>query len=444
MTRSSYQALTREAADSATLAFPPISIWIISTLEICVELEGKKALLLTYPSYPIENQRVFDVHDEGYWAPPFVATPVGFGYSPPTTLGSVRALVARAMDQLDVRRDLEQLAYQMGLRDVDLEEREPFLELKVSPRSPELLKAYYILRHGLVGVDPGSVRSLTDSEVRRGYVFCPTDMPETHCRRHFSETHDRDETWLLGKPLQSNIEWVMNQTAHRSRIESSVIRLEKRHFVRQESGVLCAVDVAGYGRALQYAGDSMHSFDVVGAESQDWLRGEVSRLLHELLVSVGTTQAQIAGDGMIAAFPRRVFRDQAQAAAHILSVWTGIAKQLSRLGDSIRDTAQRPGSRMSLLFGHYTYGRSAGLESFMPTFDGQDVIAVARMEQGLATPPLLGAAQAEAKHMLALPADLQDTVGRSACDLGWELEGTFTLVSKEYSKDAVVYSLTGL
>jgi hypothetical protein len=418
-----------------------MSIWIISTLEICVELGSEKAILLGYPSYPLSNQRVVDSHDEGYWAPPFVATPVELGYSPPTTLGSVRALVRKALAQLNVKRDLEQLAYQMGLRDVDLEEREPFLELKVSPRSPDHLKAYYVLRHGLTGVDASSIRSLTDSEGRRGYVFCPTDMPATHCVQRLSATHGRDETWFLGKPLQSNIDWVLRNPDRRSRIEAHTIQAVRDQFVRHETGIMCAVDVAGYGFALQYAENEMHSFGITGPDSQASLRLEVSRLLLQLLIRVGTTQAQIAGDGMIAAFPQRVFPVEKEVLTEILAEWTDIVDELDEYGGHIRDAVHRPGSRMSLLSGNYAHGRLAGLDSFIATFDGQDIVTVARMEQGLAAFNSSGSNVSHGQHLLALSLGIDETIGETVVSLGWRREGVKSLSAKEYCADSVVYTL---
>jgi hypothetical protein len=431
----SYQVVTRLTPDETPLAAPPSSIWVISTLEVALEQGGRTVTLLTYPSYPLRGQRISDEHDEGYWAPPFVAYPVPILYSPPVLVGSVRKLVDEALRHIDVAEDLQQLSYQMGLRDVQLEEREPFLELKVSPRTPELVKAYWILRHGLISADPACLRNLADAEVRRGYVYGPTDLAARQYSSRHSSTHDRSEVWLLGKPLQSNVEHVLRNDETRLALESGKIRLDRDMFTRAETGLLCVVDLSGYGRALRYARSRMGSFTQTGERIQTDLRIAVSEYLQDMLASLGATQAQIAGDGFVAAFPDRVFADRRGTVAHILEEWARVIRAVENINASISASAFRMGSRMALHAGEYTYGRTGGVGSFLPAFDGQAVVDAVRLEQGL------GAAEAASgvRHRLAVSSVLRGLDGLVR-DIGWSPRGSTLLTAKEHSGRARIYS----
>jgi hypothetical protein len=435
----SYQVVTRLTPDDTPLAVVPSSIWVISTLEIAIEQGGRTVTLLTYPSYPLLAQRVTDDHDEGYWAPPFMAYPVPILYSPPALVGSVRRIVNEALKHIDITQDLQQLCYQMGLRDVDLEEREPFLELKVSPRSPELLKAYWILRHGLRSADAACLRNLADSEVRRGYVYGPTDLSSRHYSTRPSDTHGRHEVWLLGKPLQSNVEHVLRNEETRLALESARLRLDAEMFTRSESGLVCVVDLSGYGRALKYAHTQMRSFTETSERVQTGLRIAVSEYLQDMLAALGATQAQIAGDGLVAAFPDRVFKDRNATIRKILAEWSRVTAAIDNLNASIAKPEFRMGSRMALHAGDYSYGRTGGVGSFLPAFDGQSVVDAVRLEQGLASSDLAK----DVRHRLAVSTALSAfrPVIRSA---GWVHRGTTNLSAKEHVGRAAIYSGDGI
>ena len=113
-----YRVFHDEASDTSVLPESPSTIWIISTLEICIRSSYGSFLILMYPSYPLYNQANAPGHDEGYWAPPFVAYPVPMADSPPTRLGSLRRLCEQTLSSIPIGLDLAHLAYQMGLRDV--------------------------------------------------------------------------------------------------------------------------------------------------------------------------------------------------------------------------------------------------------------------------------------------------------------------------------------
>lgn len=444
-----YQVLTDESPERMLLPVSPSSVWIISTLEIAVSWQDDHHLMLVHPSYPLAGQHNSPRHDEGYWAPPFVAYPVPIDYSPPTTAGSLLRLATETAERIDIERDLNHLAYQMGLRDTRLRRRSSFLELKVSPRSPSLVKAYYILRHGLVSVDTSSSRNLADPEQRRGYVFLPLRGYSAATQVRPSEEHGRSERWFLGKPLMSNVEHVLDDEMRRLVISEEGIDVPPDLFCREERGVLCVVDLAGYGTALRYAFEHMHTFTTTANTAQDEFRRRVAHELHTMLGDLGTTQAQFAGDGFVAAFPERSFPDTTELITGIVARWEGLVDLIEQLNVSIRAADKRVGTRMVLHQGTYTYGRIAGTRSFAAAFDGTAVIEAVRLEQGLATASKERSATAFASlpqrsHLLAVsrrlgdrlePTEPKDPFSR------WSMLGEASLNAKEYEGDALVYHL---
>ncbi|MFB6772072.1 hypothetical protein [Streptomyces sp. NPDC056337] len=444
-----YQVLTGESPERMVLPANPSSVWIISTLEIVVSWQDDHHLMLIHPSYPLAGQRNSPPHDEGYWAPPFVAYPVPLEFSPPATAGSLLRLATEAAQHIDIERDLNHLAYQMGLRDTRLKRRSPFLELKVSPRSPSLVKAYYILRHGLVGVDTSSSRNLADPEQRRGYVFLPLRGYSAATRERASEEHGRSQRWFLGKPLMSNVEHVLSDEMRRLRISEECIDVPPDLFFREERGVLCVVDLAGYGTALRYAFEHMHTFSMTANNAQEEFRRRVAHELHTMLGDLGTTQAQFAGDGFVAAFPERAFPDTAELITSVIARWEALVDLIEQLNGSIREPDKRVGTRMVLHQGEYAYGRIAGTRSFAAAFDGAAVIEAVRLEQGLAAASkernaTVFTSLPERSHLLAVSRRLGDRIELSGSENTfprWMTLGEASVSAKEYAGDIVIYQL---
>ncbi|MEU1444268.1 hypothetical protein [Streptomyces mirabilis] len=446
-----YQVLTDEGPEGMLLPTSPSSVWIISTLEVAVPWQDDRHLMLIHPSYPLAGQLNSPPHDEGYWAPPFVAYPVQIEFSPPSTAGSLLRLATEAVNRIDIERDLNHLAYQMGLRDTRLRRRSPFMELKVSPRSPSMVKAYYILRHGLVGVDTSSLRNLADPEQRRGYVFLPLREYSAATQVRPGEEHGRSERWFLGKPLMSNVEYVLSDEMRRLGISEEYIDVPPDLFCREERGVLCVVDLAGYGTALRYAFEYMHTFSMTANNAQDEFRRRVAHELHTMLGDLGTTQAQFAGDGFVAAFPERAFPDTAELITGVVARWEALVDLIEQLNGSIRAPDKRVGTRMVLHQGEYTYGRIAGTRSFAAAFDGTAVIEAVRLEQGLATASkernaTVFTSLPERSHLLAVSRRLGDRLESSGSKdpfPRWATLGEASVSAKEYAGDALIFQLPG-
>lgn len=438
--------MTYEIIDSGTpnrrLTVPPAQVWVIATLEITVHQDqGRPHLLLTFPSYPLGAGAA---HDEGYWATPFMAYPVAMGYSPPSTVESLFRLIDATMAGKTPEADINQLAYLLGLGDTTVRPVGEFVELKVSPRTPALVKAFKIIRYKLSTVDEACLRNIADPDLRRGYVFLPLDPKGDYLHERHSPAHRRDEQWFLGKPLMSNIQYVMAMPGLRAMLASSSIALPRELFVRTERGLLVAVDLAGYGTALKYAREQMHSFGSDAKSIQAAFRKSIGTYFDRMLGQLGAMQVQTAGDGFVAAFPARVFGDVAQLVADLLAQWRQFVGGIGTLNQEIREECLRVGSRMALHVGEYEYGRIGGIASFVPGFDGASIVEVARLEQGLA-----GAMRASRdglqpkQHYVAVSQALRRRLGDgwSAPDGLADRVGVLDLEAKEFRDRAEVWEV---
>jgi len=447
-----YKVFTENHSNETRLDLPPVYIWVLSTLEICVAEGRANRIILSYPSYPLDNQASAPSHDESYWAPPFVAYPVLFDFSAPASLGSLRRLAEQRLATVDVPRDLGHLAYQMGLSDVDFEKRESFIELKTSPRSPALVRAYYILRHGLAELDSDCLRNLADPEVRRGYVFCPVDLDNSPAiSTRFDSAHSRNETWFLGKPMQSNIEHVLRTDGMRSQVERRPIPVPGEQFYRRESGIIFVADISHYGRAMQYVRANMRSFDSTGDEFAEMLSTNLIALFYAMLGRLGVTQVQFAGDGFVAALPSRLFfdDDETAACANILDAWSALIAKIERQNLGIRDESHHIGSRLAIHYGQYRFGRLGGVDSFSPAFDGYSIVEAVRVEQGLrdflmsdGTEDLHDLSSHHMAVASSLDHLLETGVGSdgSRFPAGWEQLRRTRLTVKEYDSDVTIFS----
>jgi class 3 adenylate cyclase len=220
--------------------------------------------------------------------------------------------------------------------------------------------------------------------VRHGHVFLPLDDLDNVLGRWDIDPKDRPEQRFLGKPLASNISHIIRTPEQLTTLRGRAILLKRRHFRREEQGLLCAADLAGFGTALRYAQEQMHGFGVRGEQMAELLESSVIRQFDTIFSRLGVSQVRTIGDGFMMAFPKRVFPDVAEAVTALINYWRRFLETLEQLNEDIRDPRLAVGSRMALHYGPYQYGRIGLGRSFAPTFEGARVIEVARLEQGLA------------------------------------------------------------
>jgi hypothetical protein len=376
--------ILEDRADHEALPATPTQLWIIVTLEVAVRDALGEYLLLIYPSYSLSPDSEKQT-DEGFWAPPFVGLPIPFTFDVPDSVGAVKRCFDSYEKQEDLKSRVEQLAYLLGLSNPQIVYLGRFTELKISPRTPSITKCYRIHRYSLREIDHKSRRNLADPECRKGYVFLPlNNMPAVVKQRDCAE-HGRNEWLYLSKPINSNLQGILENPRLVDEMRSHAISLQGVEFFREEEGFIVAVDLAGYGTACKYAAEHMGSFDKTGREIATQLRMSVAGLFYAFLARIGLSQVHMAGDGLICGFPRRLFedRDASRALQGFFGSYLEFLGEVETLNSYISDPACQVGSRIAVHYGPYRFGRVAQARSFAPDFDGAAIVEVARLEAAL-------------------------------------------------------------
>lgn len=432
-----YQRLSCGAPGATRLIANPAQVWVIATLEIGLQVGEAKYFISQLSSYALRNQRLAPEHREGYWAPPFVAYPAPIQFAPPSTLGSLAEQCDEAIGGHLVKRDMEQLAYRLGLRDVRLEEREGFVEVKVSPRSPEQVKAFSFRRYGLTRLSEDCIPNLADREGLLGFLYIP--LSERHSVlngiRRPSALHQRDELWVAGKPMQSNLEHVLSDGTMSAQIADSAIRVSIEEFSLRDRGVVVACDLSRYGSALKRARMSMVSFLGTGDEAAESFSQSVTHLLQQFVASLGTMQVQLAGDGVVAALPDRVGDGIEARLERILLAWERVVQGIEKLNERVPPD-HFVGSRLGVHYGDYRHGRIAGPESVVAGFDGPAIVEAARLEHAIST------IDAPVRHA-AVVSDALNTRLRDdfLTSVSFTSLGRHLLTAKEFEAEAEVFGV---
>ena len=117
--------------------------------------------------------------------------------------------------------------------------------------------------------------------------------------------------------------------------------INSENFSISETGIICVIDVAGYGAALRHTQHNMVSFRQTEIEIMQDFRFSISNRLIDFVSELGTTQVQIAGDGVICTFPSRVFNNSSLLIESILSKWEKTISELEKLNSSIKNESKK-------------------------------------------------------------------------------------------------------
>ena len=441
-----YKIFTENTADNVSLECTISAIYHLATLEIVVtDKKHVASLVLMLGSYAI-GSTVLDEHGEGYWALPNIATLVPMtGYTSPTSLGSLRETIHKNGPKRRKSMDaVEQLAYSFGLKDTRIIRRGSYIEIKQSPRTPEVIRAFFIERFVLESAELDSLRNLADPESRHGLVFAPIYSNDHSYKNIYSPSHQIEETWFLGKPLHSNIKHLINNEEIKSQLLSKIIEIDFDSFSINDEGIICAIDIASYGRALEYARSNMKTFTLNSKDVEQEFRIKINELLVNFTNMIGTTQLQIAGDGLICALPKRVFKDKAVLLNDVLLAWRDVVNDLKQLNLHISDPKKQIGSRIAIHYGEYQFGRISGTINFSPAFDGENIIEAARLEQGLSQVISDNFPARKNEHYLVVKkaenfSDILKIVSQSN---EWKHEGDYNLSVKEYQTGVSVFAFS--
>lgn len=356
----------------------PIQLWLLITLEIVVADRYGDYLLLTYPSYPLGDQLI-DGCDEGYWTPPFCALPVPLSYSSPESVGAIKKEFENFEKRIDIQHELGQLTYLMGLLSPRISFKASFIELKTSPRSPDQVKCYKVLRFVVDEISMRSRRNLSDPDCLKNYAFLPLDK----LSEVLIEGADKQTTYL-SKPLISNLKLILSSEGFVTELKSRAIRLQDSDFFRHEEGMLLSVRLSGYSAACRYASERMHTFDQRGVEILTEFRESIASIFCDLLGKAGIFHVQMSSDGFLCAIPKRLFfGDTSQVLENFLNCYKEFTDRVEALNAYVRVEEKKMGSLLAIHYGMYRYGRIAQARSISAHLDGFTINEILRLESAL-------------------------------------------------------------
>ncbi|SRR5216683_967467 len=367
--------LLDELADAAKLEPRPTQIWILLTMEITVHTSDGDYLIAKQPYYADAEDPKSEF--EGAWAPPFIGVPVPQRWDAAGSADTLKRRIAEVDASVNAVELVEQFLYEMGVENPSIMERPPFTELKSSPRNPSLVKAYKIRRFAVYSDLSTTKSNLADPDGRKGFVYIPLDQMDRYLQRSYRG--DKAPDWkYLGLPLMTNIATLLSRPAELLALKSRPVNISPEYFFHAREGWLINFDLSGYGRAVQHVANHMQSLEESGPELADFFRARLAQWFAEFLAASGARQVQHAGDGFLCAV---------SSGADALDSVVGELQQLQSRIDGISRALPEEcmlGSRTAVFHGVYKYGRVGGALSSVPGFDGENVVTVVRMEQGLA------------------------------------------------------------
>ncbi len=457
-----YKLIDRREFTADTVFEPqPISLVLIAGLEVVVRDAYGDYLLVTNPQYePVETDETKPSKvEDSFWTVPYVTKTI---HPPEDSFRNVFPtieIVDKAVASWKPRAKLKAYARTFSIGVTDLKLIDAFCELKRSWSQPHITVLYHIMRYSLV-LGNLQQRNLADAESRKGYTFIPIDKRyEKVVERRACPVHKRDEVLYLAQPLASNLAVVLEKEESRNEMSARAMTLAGEHFSRDYTGLLFCGDISGYGAASAYAEAHMGGFEEIDHGAV--LRDSATIAFTDLFMEAGIAQVHTAGDGFICALPLPPLDRASEARAELkrfAKAYKTYLACLDRLGRRIAEhfaknhtaKGQPPvmGSRLAIHYGEYRFGKMSQAASLLTSFDGRQIVAVSRLEQGLRS-VAKDDAQAKkhriagARHIAAASMDVIELLrGGSAQPApilsGFEELKPFTPESKEYKGKAVL------
>lgn len=440
----------------------PTTLVIVATLEIVIKDDFGTSLLVISPRYEevevVDNELRTPLPESGHWTVPYISrsleSPSG-GYK---HIKATLAEVDKALKTWDPEPKLKVYADTIFRGVNDIERIGGFYELKQSWSQPQVTKLYRIVRcrPDLANCEAGT---LADANSRKGIAYLPIDSRyEEVTRVRYCPLHRREERLYQSQPIETNLCALVDHTEDRRGLKSQAIKLNRNAFFRKYTGLLLCGDIAGYGAASSYAEDHMTDFSK--RDHGAVLRDSATVAFTGLFLHTGVSQVHIAGDGFICAIPlatslgactpdmaRNALQYFADAYMKYVASLEHLSRELERHVESNAGVAPSSlvlGSRLAIHYGEYRYGKMTQAASLLTGFDGREIVAVTRLEEGLSivrnTPKLARAhAITGVAHVAAASKDALRAVG-GARGLPESLQymGTFKAMSKDFQRTAAL------
>ncbi len=359
--------------ESEHLPVRPSELWHLTHLHICVTDEHGKYLLVQHHNYHHPSA----LPSAPQWSTPFVPQQVLTDGREIETYGQLRSVFHDSFDPAAVHTQASTLGHRLGVSGI---ERTPYasaIELKESPSTPGVLKAYMSSFFRVSRESLKARRNIADPEGLKGVYFVPLEDAGPG-------TDQGPADLFLGRPPHSNVQLVRRDPVLRSRTEEWAFPASDLVLRLEFDGVVAVVDLSQSAR-LQA--------DALPMEGAGWLeqsnpsrtiRSRMARFLGQFATEVGARHISFAGDGILIGIPCGP-DGQAQVVRRLAEEYVKLAAVIDHENESAPaglDTVI--GSRIAVSVGQYEYGKIGGVSFPVHGFDGSIVVETSRMESALA------------------------------------------------------------
>jgi hypothetical protein len=427
--------------DDERVPHTPVGLLHILVLVVVIEDDHGHHLLLRMLPYDEEGP---DGHGfgGGSWALPFTEHPVSHDGPPLHTVGEVRKILdgsSKWNQPKHGQKEAVKAAWNNGLIAPEVRALGEMTVLKPSIRVPDHWLAIRFHPYlAWTDVDAG-LHTLADPEAKRGLVYLPLDdLDAVVARRQGGE-----EWWYRGKPIAFEVAWLLGPE-RRGRLKDHSVRLRADHFSRTEEGLIVVADLAGWGRALQAAGQPRNAIGVTGPSNVHQFVDHTNAAYHRFLSRIGPSYEQHSGDGILAVFHARSY-DLADVLSRLLPGWRTLLAHVEPLNEYLQDAGIVIGSRLAIHHDSYRYGRTGQALSHSAAVTGEGIVKAARLEQGLANWVREEGGSARPgttlRHTLAVSMEALDRHAEALNDFHSHLDslGDHRLSAKESDVDAHVW-----
>jgi class 3 adenylate cyclase len=367
--RSEAVRIAQDLPPGVEFEHKPVQLWVLVTIELCISYAGRDYLVVTQPYYPDPLHPTF----EGSWAPPFMGYPLDIGYYAPATAGELLERFDEAASEAATRSHVDEMTYSLGLENPATVWREPFTEVKDSPRTPGALKAFHVVRYG---IRLGSARALAnaaDPEGHHGFAFLPLDPSSPYL-----QVRPDDGTMLFrSRPLYSNLQCLLNTPRLCAETRSLSNELTSQHFSISRRALIVAIDINGFGACAEYLREN--ELNPFGDPSlgERWFES-VSAFLSDFVARAGFRWTQPTGDGVLASLP---IDDGtlSDAVCQVLEAIEGLCEEIFLVNRNV-GKALSLGLRAAVHVGDVSFGRTAGPITATPSFSGDALVVATRLQ----------------------------------------------------------------
>lgn len=369
---------------------PPASIVVLATAEIVVKDTSGSYLIVTCPRYEELHGQDGSVVESGQWAPPYVVRKRSWDDQQSCSLKRMLALANEIFPEEDSRKELyEQMRrWYMGLHDPKL--HSAFLEYKRSWSSSGSCRVYLIRRYWFDSSE-AERGALADRELLRGFRYLPLDEDRyaESTDTYDCKDHRRTHRTFLRRPLATNLEHVLGDEDRREALRGEAIELRLDAFIDRHDGLVLVGDLARYGAMCAYLTEHLGTSQEPGWSATQ-LRQRIANAFATLFSRCGIAHVHTAGDGFVCGIPDHP-RERDEHLERFLKAYNDFVGEVREMDAEIaadahqtgRPAPPRLGTRLGATSGDYFFGKIGLAAATASAFDGEHVIAAARLEGAL-------------------------------------------------------------